>query len=306
GGGEGSNDSGSFARVNNSAGGFLDLKAVPFEDADVADLLTEQPTVPSYFPDLSTQVAQANQCLADMYEPEAELANFVTVSPEGGMVYVEDFATDQPNVIDYDAIAGQTIKLDRADDYRPTAEAPLVIRVPAGTTELNQVNFEGWSAQQGVDQDLARYIMFDLSEVTGEVTIDGLELGALWAPEADLTFGSGITTNGQRFAQDVTTSGGGEIHHHMFGGQLVCDTEEPTEEPAEDPTEEPTDEPSEEPTDEPREEPTDEPSEEPTDEPSEEPTDEPTTEEPTEDPTTVGPGTDDPGTDDPAEGGTDQ
>src|SRR5699024_10351324 len=65
-GGEGCNDSGSFARVNNSAGGYLDLKAVPFEDADLAALLAEQPTVPSYFPDLDTQVAQANQCLADM------------------------------------------------------------------------------------------------------------------------------------------------------------------------------------------------------------------------------------------------
>src|SRR5699024_11966327 len=112
------------------------------------------------------------------------------------------------------------------------------------TTELNQVNFEGWSAQQGVDQDLARYIMFDLSEVTGEVTIDGLELGALWAPEADLTFGSGITTNGQWFAQDVTTSGGGEIHHHMIGGQPAGDAEVPTKEPPEEPTEDPTDEPT--------------------------------------------------------------
>uniref|UniRef100_UPI0023F44CEC collagen-binding domain-containing protein n=1 Tax=Ruania albidiflava TaxID=366586 RepID=UPI0023F44CEC len=272
-GGAGSNDTGTFARANSSAGGYLDLKAVPFEGADVDDLLTEQPTVPSYFPDLDAQVAQANQCLADMYDPETGLANPVTVSAEGGLVYVEDFATDQPNVIDYDAIAGQTIKLDRADGYRPTAEAPLVIRVPAGTTELNQVNFEGWSAQAGADQDLARYIMFDLSEVTGEVTVDGLELGALWAPEADLTFGSGITTNGQWFAQDVTTSGGGEIHHHTFGGQLVCDTEDPTEEPT---------------------------TEEPAEDPTEEPAEDPTTEEPAEDPTTVGPDTDDPGTDDPS------
>src|SRR5699024_9949083 len=131
-------------------------------------------------------------------------------------------------------------------------------------------------AQAGADQDLARYIMFDLSEVTGEVTIDGLELGALWAPEADLTFGSEITTNGQWFAQGVTSSGGGEIHHHTVGGPLACDSEQPTEEPTEEPTEDPTDEPT--------EDPTDEPSEEPTDEPSEEPTDVPTTEEPTEDP----------------------
>src|SRR5699024_5786166 len=56
-GGVGSNDSGTFVRANSSAGGYLDLKAIPFEGADVDDLLTEQPTVPSYFPDLSTQVA---------------------------------------------------------------------------------------------------------------------------------------------------------------------------------------------------------------------------------------------------------
>src|SRR5699024_8377710 len=36
-GGVGSNDSGTFARANSSAGGYLDLKAVPFEGADVDD-----------------------------------------------------------------------------------------------------------------------------------------------------------------------------------------------------------------------------------------------------------------------------
>src|SRR5699024_2306962 len=139
-------------------------------------------------------------------------------------------------------------------------------------------NFEGWSAQ--ADQALAEFIMLDLSEVTGEVAVDGVELGAIWAPKADLVFGSDTTTNGQWFAQDVTTSGGGEIHHYAFGGELVCD-----EDPAEDPTEDPTEEPTEDPTD------------DPTDDSSDEPSDEPT-EDPTDDPTTVIPGTDEPGTDD--------
>src|SRR5699024_5472946 len=177
-----------FLRVSNTEGGYLDLKTLPFEDTDVEDLRTEQPDIAAYFPDLDDQVAHANQCLADMYDPEAELVNRVTVSSEGGLTYVEDFATDQPNVIDYTEIAGQTIKTDRADGYRPTAEAPLVIRVPAGATELNQLNFEGWSAQ--ADQALAEFIMLDLSEVTGEVAVDGVELGTIWAPKADLVFGS--------------------------------------------------------------------------------------------------------------------
>src|SRR5699024_11022743 len=255
-GGTGDDSGQDFLRVSNTEGGYLDLKALPFEDTDVEDLRTEQPDIAAYFPDLDDQVAHANQCLNDMYDPEAELVNRVTVSSEGGLTYVEDFATDQPNVIDYTKIAGQTIKMDRADGYRPTAEAPLVIRVPAGATELNQLNFEGWSAQ--ADQALAEFIMLDLSEVTGEVAVDGAELGTIWAPKADLVFGSDTTTNGQWFAQDVTTSGGGEIHHYAFGGELVCDedpTEDPTEEPTEDPTDDPTDDSSDEPSDEPTEDP---------------------------------------------------
>src|SRR5699024_1865050 len=179
---------------------------------------------------LDDQVAHANQCLADMYDPEAELVNRVTVSSEGGLTCVEDFATDQPNVIDYTEHTDQTIKMDRADGDRHSDEDTQVIRDPAGVTGLNQLNFEGWSAQ--VDQALAEFIMLDLSEVTGEVAVDCVELGTIWAPKADLVFGSDTTTNGQWFAQDVTTSGGGEIHHYAFGGELVCD-EDPTEDPTE-------------------------------------------------------------------------
>src|SRR5699024_10847256 len=58
------------------------------------------------------------------------------------------------------------------------------------------------------------------------------ELGALWAPAADLAFNTGVTTNGQWFAGgDVTTAGGGEIHHHPFLGNLLCDDEPGTPDP---------------------------------------------------------------------------
>ena len=62
--------------------------------------------------------------------------------------------------------------------------------------------------------------MLELSQVTGTVT-----LGAIWAPSANLAFDSGLTTNGQWFGQNITTSGDGEIHHYSFGGRLLCGSE---------------------------------------------------------------------------------
>ncbi len=221
-GGTGNAAGGDFLRVTNAEGAVIDLKTAPFSDTEVADLQAVESSIADYLPGLDTHIEQTNQCLELMYSPELGLSNEVTVTDEGGLVYVEDFADDRPNVIDYDAIAGKTVKLDRADGFRPTANAPLVIRVPAGTTELTQLRFEGWSAQAGAEQDLARFIMLDLAEVSGDVAVNGHDLGAIWAPNADLNFDSGITTNGQWFAQNITTAGGGEIHHHSFAGNLPC------------------------------------------------------------------------------------
>ncbi|WP_290371129.1 collagen-binding domain-containing protein [Ruania halotolerans] len=221
-GGTGNAAGGDFLRVTNADAGVLDLKSASYDDAEVADLQTAESTIAGYLPGVDAQVEQTNQCLEAMYSPELGLSNDVTVTDEGGLVYVEDFTDDRPNVIGYDDIAGKTIKLDRADGYQPTADAPLVIQVPEGTTELSQLRFEGWSAQAGAQQDLARFIMLDLSAVSGEVAVNGHDLGAIWAPDADLNVNSGITTNGQWFARNVTTAGGGEIHHHTFAGKLPC------------------------------------------------------------------------------------
>ncbi|NUL49335.1 VaFE repeat-containing surface-anchored protein [Cellulosimicrobium funkei] len=225
-GGAGSNTSGEFLRATNTDSGFLDLKALGADESDVSELQTELGSVSAYFGDVDAATARTNQCFDSMYDPDAGLVNTVTVTDEGGLVYVEDFATDRPNVIDYEDIAGQTIKMDRADGYRPTAEAPLVVRVDEGTTDLGQLDFEGWSAGPDAEQNLSNYMMLDLSAVTGTVTIDGLEMGSIWAPNADLEYSSGVTTNGQWFANDITTSGGGEIHHHAFQGQLPCSTDD--------------------------------------------------------------------------------
>ncbi|MGI6878594.1 collagen-binding domain-containing protein, partial [Microbacterium sp. gxy059] len=219
---QGSDRSG-FLRLTNSDDGNIDLKRVPFSGSDVANYETAESSVAAYFPDIDAHVAQTNQCLASMYEPSLGLAHAVDLNDQGGMAFPSGFATDRPNVIDYADIAGKTIKMDNADGYVPTADAPLVIRVSDGTTSIGQLNFEGWSPQAGAQQSLARYIMLDMSDVTGDVTIDGLALGSIWAPNASLHFNSGVTTNGQWFAGgDITSAGGGEIHHHTFLGSLPC------------------------------------------------------------------------------------
>ncbi|WP_337110508.1 collagen-binding domain-containing protein, partial [Prescottella equi] len=222
GGGSGNAAGGAFLRVTNQSNGNLDLKTVPFAGSDVDDVKTIESSVAAYFPGMDALVAQTNQCLTLLYDPGQALMNTVSVEDQGGMVFVEGFATDRPNVIDYADIAGKTVKLDRADGYQPTADAPLVIRVAPATTSLGQLRFEGWSSHASAQQSLARYILLDLSEVTGSVTVDGLELGAIWAPNVDLSFNSGVTTNGQWFARSVSTAGGGEIHHHDFLGKLPC------------------------------------------------------------------------------------
>jgi hypothetical protein len=225
----GSSRGSNFLRVTNATGGILDLEAVAYSPSAVDALKTAESSVAAYFGDVDGQIEDTNECLTSMYDDDT-LANEVTVRDAGNQVFVSGFSTTEPNWLDYSAIAGKTIKMDDAGGYEPTAQAPLVIRAPAGTTEINALQFEGWDANSGADQSFARYIMLDLAQVTGTVEIDGLTMSAIWAPHASLYFNSGVTTNGQWFAQDITTGVqvGGEIHHHAFGGELRCGADTPT------------------------------------------------------------------------------
>lgn len=222
GGGKGPAAGKDFLRVKNTQQGILDLTTTAFEGSSVTQLATLQSSVSNYFATSESEVARANQCLASMYASTDGSVQNATLTAEGGLLYLEDLSTTKPNIVDYAAINGSVIKLDRADGYVPTAAAPLVVKVPAGTTTLAGVKFEGWSSHANDQQDFARYILFDLSLVGGSVTVNGVEMGALWAPNVDLSFASDITTNGQWFAKSLTTSGAGEIHHHAFSGQLPC------------------------------------------------------------------------------------
>lgn len=220
---------GGFVRLKNADSdggetGNLDLKSLLYAGHSPSDYAAERDSVEAYFPGVATHVTQTNQCLAALQAPDTTVANHVTVADESGMAFVEGFATDKPNLINYEDVAGKTIKMDPAGGYKPTAQAPLVVKVSAATTSLGKLNFEGWNASAGADQVLSRYIFIDASEVTGTLTVNGLEMGAIWAPDALINFDSNVTTNGQWFSNGVLTAGSGEVHHHTFLGVLPCVT----------------------------------------------------------------------------------
>ncbi|WP_161972291.1 collagen-binding domain-containing protein [Corynebacterium neomassiliense] len=220
-----------FVRLHRTAAGEeegnIDLQAAtPFVN-DLSPYKAAQDTVASYFEALDTKVSQANKCLDSLYLSEASSVNKVTIGEEGGSPAPSGFSTDKPNVIEYGDLANFTqhkMKMAKAGGYKPTAAAPLIIHVPAGTTDL-KLDFEGWDVG-GADQELARYIMFDLSDVSGEVSITEVPLGAMWAPNSSLKFDSNTTTNGQWYSGSSVTAGpsAGEVHHHAFSAKLPCDT----------------------------------------------------------------------------------
>src|SRR5699024_12599347 len=87
----------------------------------------------------------------------------------------------------------------------PSTDAPLIIRVNSPTDTIGPVNIQGWSANNDREQDYSRYILLDASQATSPLTIDGLELGAVWAPGIDVEFTGSRSTNGQWLAQNSLT-----------------------------------------------------------------------------------------------------
>lgn len=216
---------GQFTRLLSSSStneGRLDLKALPYTTTAKQRVTTSRSSAAAYF-DVDAQLSRTSQCLQRMYAATPSLLNVVPVRQDGDFARISALDSTRPNVLSYSDVAGKVIKREgTAASYVPSAQAPLIIKVPASTTTLRQINIEGWSADANAQQSYARYILLDLSEVTGTVTVDGMELGSIWAPNANLRLSSEINTNGQWFAKNVTTAGGGEIHHHAFLGTLPC------------------------------------------------------------------------------------
>lgn len=163
---------------------------------------------------------QASQCLADIADPTLPLGNPVAVAENfGDRVVLEPLRDDRPNIVDYTDIAG-TALVQFSPGPEPSVGNPLIIRVPAGTTEVVGARFDPQGAY-------SPYVMWDLSALTGPVSVTAAQAridGSIYAPEADVTVDA-APLDGQIIGNNVTTLGG-EIHSFLFAGEIACSTDE--------------------------------------------------------------------------------
>ena len=139
----------------------------------------------------------------------------------GSRVVLEPLSADRPNIVDYADIAG-TALIQYSPGPTPGVTNPLIIRVPAGTTEVIGTR----SDPQGA---YSPYIFWDLSELTGDVTVtaaEGRMDGSVYAPEAAVTINA-APLDGQVLGRDVTLLGG-EVHSFLFAGEITCDADHGT------------------------------------------------------------------------------
>ncbi|GAA1988693.1 hypothetical protein GCM10009718_27830 [Isoptericola halotolerans] len=184
---------------------------------DGADTVaTENGSVASYV-ESGPGVDAVRQCLAQL--GDSDLAHRLDVAEDvGDRVVLSAIEPGVPNVVDYADIADASL-VQFADGTLPSADAPLIISVPAGTTELSGKVF-------GTEGQVARYVMWDLSQHDGAVTLDGSGTrvdGSVYAPDADLTL-SAAPIDGQIVAGSLDLRGG-EAHAYLFAGSLPCGSE---------------------------------------------------------------------------------
>lgn len=164
--------------------------------------------------------SQASQCLAAIADPTLPSGHPVAVAENfGDRVVLEPLRDDRPNVVDYTDIAG-TALVQFSPGPEPSVANPLIIRVPAGTTDVRGARFDPQGAY-------SPYVMWDLSALTGPVSVtaaQGRIDGSIYAPDADITVDA-APLDGQIIGNDVTTRGG-EIHSFLFAGQIACAADE--------------------------------------------------------------------------------
>ncbi|MFE5335235.1 DUF5979 domain-containing protein [Isoptericola sp. NPDC056573] len=156
-------------------------------------------------------------CLATITDPGGHDVNHVTVAEDDGSRKVLSLlASDRPNVVAYEDVAGADLLQFSAGSAVPGQQNPLIIRVPAGTTDVQGLRVD----PQG---QYSPYILWDLSAVTGDVTVahTGERIdGSIFAPNANVTVDA-APLDGQVVGQDVTLLGG-EVHSFMFAGTVPC------------------------------------------------------------------------------------
>jgi choice-of-anchor A domain-containing protein len=182
-----------------------------------ATVSTERDSVAAYVETGATEPAEVRQCLADLV-PSGTAHALTVAEDDGDRVVLSALEPGRPNVVDYDLIA-DAYSVQFVDGVLPSADAPLIVSVPAGTTELRGSVF-------GAAGAAARFVMWDLSQLEGAVTLgtDGTRLdGSVYAPTADLTV-EASPLDGQVVARNLTLLGG-EAHAYLFAGSIPCATE---------------------------------------------------------------------------------
>ncbi|NLP84666.1 choice-of-anchor A family protein [Microbacterium sp. CFH 90308] len=158
--------------------------------------------------------AAAADCLAGL--PTGAGHPVGVAEDAGSRVVLEPLSPDQPNIVDYADIAG-TALIQYSPGPTPGLANPLIIQVAAGTTEVT-------GARSDPAGRYSPYILWDLSAVTGPVSVTAAEGGridgSIYAPTADVTV-TAAPLEGQVLGQNVTIAGG-EVHSYLFAGQLSC------------------------------------------------------------------------------------
>lgn len=159
---------------------------------------------------------EASSCFDDIADPTSGAGYPVAVAENAGSrIVLAPLSPDQPNVVDYADIAG-TALIQFSPGPTPGVANPLIIRVPAGTTEVIGARADPQGA-------FSPYIVWDLSQLSGDVTVRAAEAridGSIYAPDASVTVDA-APLDGQVIGLDVTVRGG-EVHSFLFSGELAC------------------------------------------------------------------------------------
>ena len=159
---------------------------------------------------------EASSCFDDIADPIAGVGYPVEVAEDAGSrVVLAPLSPDQPNIVDYTDLAG-TALIQFSPGPTPGVSNPLVIRVPAGTTDVV-------GARTDPQGDFSPFIVWDLSQLTGDVTVTAAEAridGSIYAPEASVTVNA-APLDGQVVGRNVILQGG-EVHSFLFSGEISC------------------------------------------------------------------------------------
>ncbi|MFD7074436.1 collagen-binding domain-containing protein [Nocardioides sp. NPDC059952] len=201
----------------------------------------------AYFADLEVSSDDATECLTELTPVESDEVHVSTLSPGGNAAEMTvDLEAGKTNVLEIPYAQLSTFSVLRTTGAALAADTPLVVRVvgaPDGAT-IDLPQFAG-TESPNADQPnpVAPYVLYDFSSYAEGTSLtiggDTLVSGSIYAPGLDLTVDVGTPVEGQIFT-DTLTTGGGEIHHYLFLGEVSCGDVEPSPSPTEPTPTEPT------------------------------------------------------------------